>query len=90
MRQPEPLDYECRRPDENRRVRRQSGRLVITSWALCACATLFAVDFGELLSDPSKLAALQTLRPGVDFDTVRKTLGQGGSLPGSAPPSADS
>jgi len=37
-------------------------------------ATLFAVDFAELLSDPSKLSALQTLKPGVDFSMVRKTL----------------
>ena len=53
------------------------GRIVATNAPATtgARATLFAVDFGELLSDPSKLAALQTLRPGVDFDTVRKTLG---------------
>jgi len=37
-------------------------------------ATLVELDFGELLSDPSKLSALQTLKPGVDFSTVRKTL----------------
>jgi len=37
-------------------------------------ATLVEVDFGELLSDPSKLQMLQTLKPGVDFATVRKTL----------------
>jgi hypothetical protein len=37
-------------------------------------ATLVEVDFGELLSDPTKLQALQTLKPGADFATVRKTL----------------
>lgn len=37
-------------------------------------ATLLELDFGQLLSDPSKFAALQTLKPGVDFETVRKTL----------------
>jgi hypothetical protein len=53
------------------------GRIVSTNAPATtgARATLFAVDFGELLSDPSKLSALQTLKPGVDFATVRKTLG---------------
>lgn len=37
-------------------------------------ATLVEVDFGQLLSDPSKLQMLQSLKPGVDFATVRKTL----------------
>lgn len=37
-------------------------------------ATLIAVDFGQLLSDPSRFQSLQTLKPGVDFQTVRKTL----------------
>jgi hypothetical protein len=52
------------------------GRIVATNAPATsgARATLFAIDFAELLSDPSKLAALQTLKPGVDFDVVRKTL----------------
>jgi hypothetical protein len=37
-------------------------------------ATLLEVDFGELLSDPSKLQALQALKPGIDFATVKRTL----------------
>lgn len=36
--------------------------------------TLLAFDFGQLLSDPSKLSALRTLKPGVDFATVQKAL----------------
>ncbi|MEO5821836.1 MAG: hypothetical protein ABIT71_15140 [Vicinamibacteraceae bacterium] len=36
--------------------------------------TIFAVDFEQLLSDPSKFAALQSMKPGTDFATVRKAL----------------
>jgi hypothetical protein len=37
-------------------------------------ATLVELDFAELLSDPSQIAALQSLKPGVDFASVRKAL----------------
>jgi hypothetical protein len=37
-------------------------------------ATLVEFDFAELLSDASQISALQSLKPGVDFATVRKTL----------------
>jgi hypothetical protein len=37
-------------------------------------ATLFAIDFEQLLSDPSRLSMLQTLKPGADLDRVRKAL----------------
>ena len=36
--------------------------------------TVFGVDFEQLLSDPSRLSALQAIKPGADFPTVRKTL----------------
>jgi hypothetical protein len=52
------------------------GRIISTNAPASsgARATLVEVDFAELLSDPSKLQALQSLKPGVDFATVRKTL----------------
>jgi hypothetical protein len=36
--------------------------------------TVFAVDLEQLLSDPAKFSALQSLKPGADFVTVRKAL----------------
>jgi hypothetical protein len=36
--------------------------------------TVFGVDFEQLLSDPSRLSALQAMKPGADFATVRKSL----------------
>ena len=39
-----------------------------------ARVTVFAVDFEQLLSDPSRFSALQGLKPGADFTTARKAL----------------
>jgi len=36
--------------------------------------TVFGVDFEQLLSDPAKFSALQAMKPGADFTTVRKAL----------------
>jgi hypothetical protein len=36
--------------------------------------TIFGFDFEQLFSDPSKLSALQQLKPGIDFATARKAL----------------
>jgi hypothetical protein len=36
--------------------------------------TLFAMDLEQLLADPSKFAALQSLKPGADIATVRRQL----------------
>jgi len=36
--------------------------------------TVFGLDFEQLLSDPAKFAALQGLKPGADFATVRTAL----------------
>jgi hypothetical protein len=36
--------------------------------------TIFGVDFEQLLSDPAKFSALQSMKPGADFTTVRKAL----------------
>lgn len=36
--------------------------------------TVFAVDFEQLLSDPSKFSALQSMKPGTDFSAARKAL----------------
>jgi hypothetical protein len=36
--------------------------------------TIFALDFEQLLSDPSKFSALQGMKPGTDFATARKAL----------------
>ena len=36
--------------------------------------TIFGLDFEQLLSDPTKFAALQGMKPGTDFDTARKAL----------------
>ncbi len=36
--------------------------------------TIFGLDFEQLLSDPSRFAALQGLKPGTDFATARKAL----------------
>lgn len=36
--------------------------------------TVFALDFEQLLSDPSKFAALQRMKPGTDFATARQAL----------------
>jgi hypothetical protein len=36
--------------------------------------TVFGLDFEQLLSDPAKFAALQGMKPGADFATVRKAL----------------
>lgn len=48
-----------------------------------ARVTLFALDLEQLLADPSKLTALQSLRPGTDIATLRKQLDgvQGLTLP---------
>jgi hypothetical protein len=37
-------------------------------------ATIFALDFDQLLSDPSKLAAMQRIKPGTDFATAQEAL----------------
>jgi hypothetical protein len=52
------------------------GRIVKTNAPASngARATLVEVDFGELLSDPARFQALQSLKPGTDFGTVRKAL----------------
>jgi hypothetical protein len=39
-----------------------------------ARATIFALDFEQLLSDPSKFAAMQRLKPGTDFAAARAAL----------------
>jgi hypothetical protein len=36
--------------------------------------TIFGLDFEQLLSDPGKFSALQSLKPGTDFATARKAL----------------
>jgi len=36
--------------------------------------TIFALDFEQLLSDPTKFSALQGMKPGSDFATARKAL----------------
>lgn len=36
--------------------------------------TIFALDFEQLLSDPTKFSALQGLKPGTDFSAARKAL----------------
>jgi hypothetical protein len=36
--------------------------------------TIFGLDFEQLLSDPTKFAALQGMKPGTDFVTARKAL----------------
>jgi hypothetical protein len=36
--------------------------------------TIFALDFEQLLSDPTKFSALQSLKPGTDFATARRAL----------------
>ena len=36
--------------------------------------TVFALDFEQLLSDPTKFAALQRMKPGTDFATARQAL----------------
>jgi hypothetical protein len=36
--------------------------------------TVFAVDLEQLLSDPTKFSALQSMKPGSDFATARKAL----------------
>jgi hypothetical protein len=36
--------------------------------------TVFGLDFEQLLSDPAKFSALQGMKPGADFATVRKAL----------------
>jgi hypothetical protein len=52
------------------------GRIIKTNAPASngARATLVEVDFGELLSDPARFQALQSLKPGTDFGTVRKAL----------------
>jgi hypothetical protein len=52
------------------------GRIIKTTAPAStgARATLIEVDFGELLSDPARFQALQGLKPGADFDVVRKAL----------------
>ena len=36
--------------------------------------TIFGLDFDQVLSDPTKFAALQGMKPGTDFVTARKAL----------------
>jgi hypothetical protein len=36
--------------------------------------TIFALDIEQLLSDPTKFSALQSMKPGTDFSTARKAL----------------
>ena len=36
--------------------------------------TVFALDFEQLLSDPTKFAAMQKMKPGTDFATARQAL----------------
>jgi hypothetical protein len=36
--------------------------------------TIFALDVEQLLSDPTKFSALQSMKPGTDFSTARKAL----------------
>jgi hypothetical protein len=36
--------------------------------------TVFALDFEQLLSDPTKFAAMQRMKPGTDFATARQAL----------------
>jgi hypothetical protein len=52
------------------------GRIIKTTAPAMsgARATLIEVDFGQLLSDPARFQSLQSLKPGTDFDTVRKAL----------------
>jgi hypothetical protein len=52
------------------------GRIIKTNAPATsgARATLIEVDFGQLLSDPARFQALQSLKPGTDFETVRKAL----------------
>ena len=35
---------------------------------------MFGLDIEQLLSDPTRFAALQQLKPGSDFATIRKAL----------------
>jgi hypothetical protein len=69
------------------------GRIVKTNAPASngARATLIEVDFGELLSDPSRFQALQGLRPGADFDSVRKALegAKGVKIPAASPVTID-
>jgi hypothetical protein len=52
------------------------GRIIKTNAPATsgARATLIEVDFGQLLADPARFQALQSLKPGTDFETVRKAL----------------
>ena len=36
--------------------------------------TIFGLDLEQLLSDPTKFSALQSMKPGADFVTARKAL----------------
>lgn len=69
------------------------GRIVKTNAPATsgARATLVEVDFGQLLADPAKFQALQSLRPGADFETVRKALAdaKGVKIPVTSPVTID-
>ena len=54
-------------------------------------ATLIEIDFGQLLADPSRFQALQQLRPGADFESVRKALAdaKGVKIPLTSPVTID-
>jgi hypothetical protein len=69
------------------------GRIIKTNAPATsgARATLIDVDFGQLLSDPARFQALQSLKPGTDFETVRKTLdgAKGVKIPLTSPVTID-
>ena len=69
------------------------GRIIKTNAPATngARATLVEVDFGQLLADPSKFQALQSLRPGADIATIRKALAdaKGVKIPLTSPVTID-
>lgn len=69
------------------------GRIIKTNAPATngARATLIEVDFGQLLSDPARFQALQSLKPGTDFETVRRTLAdaKGVKIPLASPVTID-
>jgi hypothetical protein len=69
------------------------GRIIKTNAPATsgARATLLEVDFGQLLSDPSRFQALQSLKPGADVETVRKALegAKGVKIPLTSPVTID-
>jgi hypothetical protein len=69
------------------------GRIIKTNAPATsgARATLIEVDFGQLLSDPARFQALQSLKPGTDFETVRKALAdaKGVKIPLQSPVTID-